>query len=62
MWIWPAWFVADEDYDVALRADVRLRAVATGREVWRGEIDARVVESFNDFERGVVLLGALFSF
>lgn len=57
--VWPAWFIPDEDYDVTVEAQVRFVAVATGREVWSRTIEANVAESFDDFQRGVILFGEI---
>ncbi|MCI0341004.1 MAG: hypothetical protein L0216_07595 [Planctomycetales bacterium] len=59
LWIWPAWFVPDEDYDLRIEAEARLTAVASGRPVWTGRIEARIQESFDDFARGLVLFAIL---
>ncbi len=57
--VWPAWFIPDENYDVTVEAEVRFIAVATGREVWHRTIEAKIEESFDDFQRGIIILGEI---
>lgn len=57
--VFPAWFVRDEKYAVEIEGRATLTAVATGREVWSDRISGSYEAALDDFERGVILFGAL---
>ncbi len=57
--VFPAWFVRDERYAVDIAARATLTAVATGREVWSGQLRGGYEAPLDDFERGVILFGSL---
>jgi CHAT domain len=58
--LFPAWFVATEDYSLTLEAEARVLSVDSGRVLHQATLPIEVRGSFDEFDRGWQLLGFIY--
>jgi hypothetical protein len=57
--VWPAWWVADEQYGAAVDMEIRLVSVHSQKEVARTTLSSSEIRDLDDFDRGWHPLGIL---
>lgn len=60
MFMFPAWFVATEEYSLVLTVELTLRSVDSGRVVHTSRRRVRVGGTFGEFDRGWQFFGFLY--
>ena len=59
-WVFPAWFVATEEYELSFTGEVVVRSVDSARVLDRARIEVATEGTLDEFDRGWQLLGVIF--
>lgn len=60
-WMVPAWWVATEDFSLQAEAELQILSAESGAVLGRERIEAKVVGSFDEFDRGWHFFGFVYT-